>query len=546
MLRNLTSSILEDPSKDSLSPNDSTKAENQNMEIIRSIKSPSPPKGSAAKHNTGMRPKKAAMKTSKRTSPGSQRLNRLSTGFRSPTPRDAATNGRLQRAVFDLKQSTIIVHSIPDATSTLLPFTPYQAVGQVVHVMFNNVTNKKLAFYRGLVKEYDPDQGTHTIHYDDADIITQKLTTQTVIWPDGTITAIEKSIINETGDMDIVEVDVPPSWPPQQQDASPPLLTSKPQFTVAKIPTATAVTMPFSPMDAVGRTIHVLFNEGSLTFYKGKITDYDPITGKHTLHFSADQTNDDFDLTKDTVIWPGGIVTAYEKTVTMSNGETRILLCETRPSWPEEEEEETEEELDLTQPVITYKTIPLGTSHTLPFPKSKVTGQTVHVMFKVEDEDTNGGMVFEFYRGTIGTASSNGGKFYIEYEDGSDSGYYWLHRETIIWGDGTITAFERSLTNKKGEVAIKQVDAPIVWPDDDDEEEEEEEEGGMLGTPNDAANDVNSGCSAELMQPSFTVQVIPEATAAMIPYTREEAIGRAVQVLFKIEDGQRKVRCMNK
>ncbi|KFM25052.1 hypothetical protein F751_1931 [Auxenochlorella protothecoides] len=85
-------------------------------------------------------------------------------------------------------------------------------------------------------------------------------------------------------------------------------------FNVPSAPRSTTATIPFTPQEVVGRTIHVTFDiesaEGDLVvrFFRGTIRSFRAATGKHTVAYSDGEVSQD-DLTQEVVVWAPGVVT---------------------------------------------------------------------------------------------------------------------------------------------------------------------------------------------------------------------------------------------
>ncbi|KDD75540.1 hypothetical protein H632_c629p1, partial [Helicosporidium sp. ATCC 50920] len=84
-------------------------------------------------------------------------------------------------------------------------------------------------------------------------------------------------------------------------------------FDVPAAPAATTREAPFSARDAVGRTIHVLFDMENETeqrrFFRGRVERFMPSTGAHRVRYSDGELSSE-KLSEEVVIWGPGVITA--------------------------------------------------------------------------------------------------------------------------------------------------------------------------------------------------------------------------------------------
>jgi hypothetical protein len=312
----------------------------------------------------------------------------------------AAAGGAGGEDEIDTSKAIFLVSKIPEATAYIIPYTPSEVVGLQIHVMHEEKGNK-IKFYQGIIRTYDKKSGEHFVAFCDGEEDNLKLDEETVIWPDGTITANEVSLLNKDGShISIMRAETLPDWTPEEEEAPPPHDLSQLIIRLDYVPVATAQVIPYTPAEAVNKKIHVMFkvkNDRTVVeFYRGTIKKLELSAGdgggnnrgpEHYIVFD-DNEKSSHTLVDETIIWDNGTITAAE--MAEKKDGTGVLVfqkCRPKPSWPDSgelEEEIFEENVDgwdLSKEWITVEAIPRPTTFTMPYSRAAAVGKTVFVFF---------------------------------------------------------------------------------------------------------------------------------------------------------------------
>lgn len=302
----------------------------------------------------------------------------------------------------DTSKAIFLVSKIPEATAYIIPHTPSEAVGLQIHVMHmheegNDQSGSSIKFYQGIVRMYDKKSGEHFVAFCDREEYNLKLDEETVIWPDGTITANEVSVLNkDRRHICIAQAETLPAWPPEEEEEPHKYDVSQSTIRLNHVPTPTAQVIPYTPAEAVNKKIHVMFkvkNDKSVVeFYRGTIKKLEPssIGGnnrgpEHYIVFD-DNEKSSHTLVDETVLWDDGTTTAAEM-ADVKDGVLVFQKCRPKPSWPDSGE--MEEEVfakdvggwDLSKEWISVEAIPRPTTFTMPYSRAAAVDKTVFVFF---------------------------------------------------------------------------------------------------------------------------------------------------------------------